>query len=214
MSTVMAVYAGALRRAADGRPAEIQLLDSGGWEVTRSDAANWCGDPRAGDNSLLDRCTGPTLDVGCGPGRLVAALADAGLPALGVDVSAEAVRQARRRGANAIRGCVFQPLPAEGRWSRVLLADGNIGIGGDPTRLLHRCRSVLAPGGHILVEVAPPGTPGWAGQARLRAGGRTSTAFAWAVVAADELAAIARPAALHLVEQWTQAARWFARLAR
>src|SRR5439155_8036 len=90
------------------------------------------GAHRPGDGGLLARCSGPTLDVGCGPGRLVAALAAAGLPTLGVDISAEAVRQARRRGAPAQRTCVFTPIAGEGAWQHLLLADGNIGIGRCP----------------------------------------------------------------------------------
>ena len=31
-----------------------------------------------------------------------------------------------------LRRDLFAPLPGEGRWHHVLLADGNIGIGGDP----------------------------------------------------------------------------------
>src|SRR5580704_3810742 len=33
-----------------------------------------------GDLSILDRCQGPTLDVGSGPGRLTVALAERGVP--------------------------------------------------------------------------------------------------------------------------------------
>ena len=52
----------------------------------------------AGDDGLLRRCTGPVLDVGCGPGRLTGALTARGHVALGVDVSAGAVRLARAPG--------------------------------------------------------------------------------------------------------------------
>ena len=85
---------------------------------------------------MLARCEAPVLDVGCGPGRLVGALNARGVPALGIDISARAVEQARGRGAMALRRAVEQPVPAEGRWGTVLLADGNIGIGGDPAALL------------------------------------------------------------------------------
>lgn len=55
------------------------------------------------DRLVLDRCDGPTLDVGCGPGRLTVALMDRGVDAVGVDISREAVRMARARGAHALR---------------------------------------------------------------------------------------------------------------
>ena len=57
---------------------------------------------RAVDELLLGLCLGPTMDVGCGPGRFTAALADRGLPALGVDVSATAVDMTLRRGGMAL----------------------------------------------------------------------------------------------------------------
>jgi hypothetical protein len=140
-------------------------------------------------------------------------LAASGRIALGVDVSAEAVRQARRRGANASHRCVFGPLPGEGRWHHVLLADGNIGIGGEPTRLLRRCASLLAAGGDILVELDPPGAPSWSASVALTDGRRTSAPFRWAAVAVDDLARNAATAGLRTVESWTEAHRWFARLA-
>ena len=39
-----------------------------------------------GDSSLLDLCEGPTLDFGCGPGRLTHRLAERGEIVLGIDV--------------------------------------------------------------------------------------------------------------------------------
>jgi 2-polyprenyl-3-methyl-5-hydroxy-6-metoxy-1,4-benzoquinol methylase len=52
--------------------------------------------PRPGDESVLGRCPGPTLDVGSGPGRLTVALAERGIPALGIDITAYAVWLALR----------------------------------------------------------------------------------------------------------------------
>ena len=110
-----------------------------------------------GDDSLLGRCSGPTLDVGAGPGRLTVALAERGVPALAIDVTPYAVSLARSGGALALQRDVFGYLPGTGRWATVLLADGNIGIGGDPAMLLRRSRSLLKPGGTIVAEIEPPG---------------------------------------------------------
>lgn len=109
-------------------------------------------DPDDLERLILARCEAPVLDVGCGPGRLVAALNARGVPALGIDVSRQAVEQTRRRGAMALRRAVEDPVPAEGRWGTVLLADGSIGIGGDPGALLRRCRLLVGPRGLVLVE--------------------------------------------------------------
>lgn len=117
------------------------------------DVARWTGFPNAADETLLARCDGPTIDVGCGPGRFVVALAARGVPALGVDVAGTAVAMTRAGGGLALHRSVFDPLPGAGRWRMALLADGNIGIGGNAGALLTRIRELLAPGGILLVEV-------------------------------------------------------------
>jgi SAM-dependent methyltransferase len=178
------------------------------------DLAGWCRRVLRGDAGMLHRCTGPTLDVGCGPGRLAGALLGRGHPALGIDISATAVSLARRRGVAALRRDVFDPVPGHGRWHHVLLADGNIGIGGAPRRLLRRCRDLLAPGGHLHVELTAPGTRTWAGIAHLHEDGGAVVPLHWASVAVDDLAGIAAGAALRVVETWTEAGRWFASLTR
>jgi SAM-dependent methyltransferase len=208
----VSVFDTALRRAAAGRPASFSLRNEGGG-VQEFDPAAWCRDDLPGDRGLLDRCAGPTVDVGCGPGRLAGALARSGIPALGIDVSATAVRLTRRRGALALRRSIFDPLPGTGRWQHLLLADGNIGIGGDPVLLLRRCRDLLAPDGRVHAELAPPGTPTWAGMATVQAGpGDGGVSLPWAAVAVDALPALAGAAALHTAELWTEANRWFATL--
>jgi len=126
----------------------------------------WHDDADTDDDWLLARCAGATLDLGCGPGRLVVALADRGVPALGVDVSIQAVQRCLERGAAVLHRDAFERLPGEGRWQHVVLADGNIGIGGDPVSLLRRCRALLADGGTILLELTP-GAGLWCGTAYL-----------------------------------------------
>lgn len=125
----------------------------------------WMGGPettsqdRLADEHVLGHCSSrPTLDLGCGPGRFIASLQQRGLPALGVDNSAAAVEMTRRRGGTAIRRDLFAQLPAEGSWGQILLADGNIGIGGNPVRTLRRAADLLALGGIVIVEIDPPAT--------------------------------------------------------
>jgi SAM-dependent methyltransferase len=211
MTAPLAFYGAALRRAAAGQGSTLEVVDPTG-TVGRVDAATWSGGLVAGDISLLARCCGPTLDVGCGPGRLVAALHRAGRAAMGVDVSPEAVRQAQRRGLWAVRADVFGPLPGEGQWRTVLLADGNIGIGGDPPRLLRRCASLLDPAGAVLAELRAPGEASWSGDVVLRDPWRRSAPFPWATVSADRTAEVADRAGLRVCREWTEAGRWFAEL--
>ncbi|WIM93054.1 class I SAM-dependent methyltransferase [Actinoplanes oblitus] len=206
------IYDRALSLAATGRRSPLILRGDDGREA-RVDAAQWCLDRRPGDDGLLRRCAGATLDIGCGPGRLTAALLRLGRAALGIDVSAAAVRLARQRGATALRRDVFAPLPGHGRWEHLLLADGNLGIGGDPAALLRRCRELLAPTGRLHVELEPPGSGSWSGVATLHDGGDGPGApLSWARVAADDLDPLARPAGLRTVANWTEEGRWFASL--
>ena len=107
----------------------------------------WADPADARDRALLRRCGGPVLDIGCGPGRMSEHLAHQGVAVLGIDVVPEAVAQTRARGASALHRDVFDRLPGEGRWTCALLADGNIGIGGDPVALLRRVAHLLRPGG-------------------------------------------------------------------
>jgi len=174
---------------------------------------HWCSDEIPGDLGLVDRCTGATLDVGCGPGRLAAAVAQQGLPVLGLDISPAALRIARNRGALVVQRSVFDVLPGEGSWTHVLLADGNVGIGGDPARLLRRCGELLEAGGTVLAELDPPGTPTRSCVVRIEsATGRRSDTFPWAHVGVDHVEDVADAAGLAVGESWTEASRWFASL--
>ncbi len=176
--------------------------------------ADWTAPATPTERALLAALRGPVLDLGCGPGRLVAALAELGVPALGVDASGHAVAQARERGAMALRHSVFDPLPGEGRWQSVLLLDGNIGIGGAPVELLRRVARLLAGDGRAVVEAAPPGAATRCGEAQLERGDDVSGWFPWAWVSADDLVRIADAAGLQLAGWHVAAGRWFARLGR
>jgi hypothetical protein len=101
-------------------------------------------------------------------------------------VSVAAQRQCRRRRA----------LPAEGCWDHVLLADGNIGIGGDPARLLRRAARLVAPGGTVLVETDPRPDLLWRGTTRVRTPAGIGAAVPWARVGADALTDLAAAARL------------------
>jgi hypothetical protein len=105
---------------------------------------------------------------------------------------------------------VFDPLPGRGRWATVLLADGNIGIGGRPARLLLRCAELLAPGGRILIETEPGDVDeqltGWLEHPDSRRG----PVFTWARMGTAALLRAAEDAGLHVTGQWRHADRAFA----
>ena len=161
----------------------------------------WSGPADADDAWLLDRCTGPTVDLGCGPGRLLVALARRRVPALGVDHSAVAQAQCRARGVPMVRRDVFARIPGEGMWAHVLLADGNIGIAGDPVRLLARAAGLLAPGGTLLVEADPTPERNWRGAVRVRTAAGFGPSTQWARVGTDVLRRLAEPLGLVVVAE-------------
>jgi glycosyltransferase A (GT-A) superfamily protein (DUF2064 family)/SAM-dependent methyltransferase len=185
------------------------LLEGEDGESVELDVARYAAAPDAADSALLDRCTGPTLDIGCGPGRLSAELARRGIPSLGVDVAPVALLLARAAGATTLRRSVFDPLPGEGRWPHALLIDGNIGIGGDPAALLTRVKALLRPaGGELVVETASEDVDE---RHRLRVDGR-GTALPWARLGTAALRAVAEPLGYAVSAQWQSQNRHFVAL--
>ncbi|WP_435829706.1 methyltransferase domain-containing protein [Micromonospora costi] len=177
----------------------------------------WQGGAEPATAGVVARCAGPTLDLGCGPGRLTVALARAGTTAVGVDICAYAVAAARARGAVALHRDLFDPLPAEGRWAHAVLLDGNIGIGGDPVALLARCRSLLDARGTVLVELEPPGAGLWQGHARVaspRRPGRPvlGPVFRWARLDIRAVHQVAARAGLVVRDLFRGGGRWFGEL--
>jgi len=172
----------------------------------------WLDRPSADDEGLLDRAVGPVLDVGCGPGRHVAALSARGVLAMGVDASPNAVQIATGNGVPVLRRSIFDALPGTGRWGTLLMLDGSIGIGGDPRALLARGVELLHRRGRILVEVGPQGSGSRRLNARLEAGGRSTPWFPWALVGMDAVPGLALGVGLVVAETWEGDGRWFAGL--
>ncbi|MGW0661424.1 SAM-dependent methyltransferase [Streptodolium elevatio] len=178
------------------------------------DIARWTAEPDAADRSMLVRCWGPTLDIGCGPGRLVAALVRRGTPALGIDLAPAAVHLTVASGGAALRRSVFDPLPGERRWGTALLADGNIGIGGDPAALLTRTAALLRDRGCLIVETEaeePYAHERFAACVE-DARGRTGAPFRWARLGVRALEGLAPACGFAVRETWTVGDRQFAAL--
>ena len=170
----------------------------------------WLREADQVDQEVLALCQGPTVDIGCGPGRMAQALARRGRAVLGIDVVPEAVAISLRRGVSALLRDVFGPIPGEGRWETALLADGNIGIGGDPVALLERTRDLVSPGGRVVVEVAPPGTGVVTRHISIETEIGRSDVFPWTLVGADAIEAVALAAGLRLRSQERFGDRWCA----
>lgn len=203
-------YEHALR---DGGPLYLRRADG---RRHRLDVARWTDVPDSADDTMLARCLGPTLDIGCGPGRLVVELVRRGVPALGIDLAHSAVRLTVASGGAALRRSVFDPLPGERRWGTALLADGNIGIGGDPRTLLTRTAVLLRPRGHLIVETDaedPCAHERFAARVE-DAHGRAGAPFRWARLGVRALDAMAPACGFRVRETWSAGGRQFAALAR
>lgn len=202
-------YAEAVR--AGSGPLFLRRAD--GW-LLPLDVERWCAGADPADMTVLDRCEGPVIDIGCGPGRLVAALAALGRPALGVDVSPAAVARTRSTGGAALCRSVFDTLPGEGRWGTALLIDGNIGIGGTPAALLARVARILAPDGVLLVETAPVDVDERVSVRVDDGRGGLGASFPWARLGTTALLRYATATGWRVTDRWECGERGFAALRR
>lgn len=192
--------------------AGLLCLRSNDGSVVSDEGWRWLGTPGDEDERLLDLAVAPVLDIGCGPGRHLRALAGRGVDALGLDVTPSVVRLARAQGVKVLEGSIFGPVPASGTWGSALLLDGNIGIGADPVALLRRVATLLQPGGRILVELDPPGSSSQSRRVRLEHEASSGPWFDWAAVGTTAIAALAAAAGVGFGGSWTAGGRWFARL--
>jgi SAM-dependent methyltransferase len=219
MSTALELYALGLAGGEVGDEVRARTRDGIGLRLPYD---RWLGPVDSVDEDVLSRATGPVIDLGCGPGRHLHALARRGVFALGVDISEAAVDLARDGGGNAVAACIFGELPGAGTWATALLLDGNIGIGGCPGDLLARTGQLLAPGGSLLVELEPrrvdPGVlePHPAKRGRLElcleSAALRSEWFPWAIVGVEDIGGLARESRLAVAERWDLGGRSFARL--
>ncbi len=195
----------------DTPSAVLRGEDGHAWPVA---ADRWFKPAEPAEQRALDDVCGPALDIGCGPGRHVLALAERGVPTLGIDITEQALTHARARGVPVLSRCVFGPVPGRGRWRTALLLDGNLGIGADPVQLLRRVRELLAPDGRILVEVEPPGHDADLGLVRFEIANTVGPWFEWTSVNADDLDDVARRADCRVEQLWHDDDRWFAWIGR
>jgi SAM-dependent methyltransferase len=192
----------------------VGLLSHDGRRL-RLDVPRYLGTADAVDDTVLQRCRGPVLDIGCGPGRLVHALTRRGFNALGIDIAQGAVDLTRRGGGRAIVRDVYGLVPAMGTWRTGLLIDGNIGIYGNADRLLARAAELLSRNGHLIVEAT--GAPGQDEVLGVRfcvddrpSGG----SFDWAVLDTPALIRRGVGAGLYVIDSWSAGGRSFVEFAK
>ncbi|MFK0288828.1 class I SAM-dependent methyltransferase [Streptomyces sp. NPDC090499] len=201
-------YALALRPGRE--PVYLRLEDG---RRIRMPVHRWHEQPTAADRTVLERCAGPVLDIGCGPGRMCRALLSRGVFAFGVDIAPRAVALTTVQGGLALCRSVFDRLPAERGWQTVLLIDGNVGIGGDPHSLLRRCGGLMAPAGRLVIEVDPDDTEELCTARFEDLQGHSGPPFPWALLGRRALRRAAEDLALSITDQWTSGHRSFLTLA-
>lgn len=101
------------------------------------------------------------LDLACGAGRHLRAMAALGARAVGADLSADLLAEARRRGSRCIVRCDIRRLPfGDGAFDAVTLFFNSFGYfqdeSGDAEAFREAAR-VLAPGGGLLLDLLDPG---------------------------------------------------------
>lgn len=102
---------------------------------------------------------GGVLDLGCGRGETLAALADAGIPARGVDASASMVDRCRERGLEADEGDLFEMLAGVEEGSLGGVVSFHVVEHLPPEsldRLARLAFRALAPGGSLILETPNP----------------------------------------------------------
>lgn len=205
----LSVYEDALLGPPEGGGALHAVGEDG--SRRRLPIGRWLGTPDATEETVLGRALGPVLDIGCGVGRHVVALRRRGVRAVGVEISSVATAIARDRGAEVIHASAFDE-PTASEWKTILLLDGNIGIGGDATRLLRRAAALLLPGGAVLVELEADADAPRAQRVRLEGARVTSHWMPWHFVGYGEIEPLATSAGFEVVERWQAGDRWFAQL--
>ncbi len=193
-------------------PASFHAVDQNGAR-RRLPLDRWLTEAPSDEELLLERAVGPVLDIGCGAGRHLVALSNRGVDSTGIEVSGLAVEVARSRGGTVIHGSVFD-LTAKAVWQTALLLDGNIGISGEPRKLLRRTAELLRPGGSALVELEPPGSETRVLNLRLEGSDDVSEWFPWAWVGVDGIESITADTDLTVSEVWPIGQRWFVELVR
>jgi ubiquinone/menaquinone biosynthesis C-methylase UbiE len=126
------------------------------WAELPEDPEPWAWDRRRTLLLSEARAGERVLDLGCGAGRFVAALRDAGADPVGVDLAEGALERARRN----VPGADFRPMtdgiPLEDSSVDLVWCSEVLEHVPDTAGLLSEVRRVLKTGGRLLATTPPP----------------------------------------------------------
>jgi len=115
------------------------------------------------DRALLDeipwRSGERLLDVGCGPGRYLRAFAERGLDPVGLDLSLEALRQARARHPDRVLAASGDRLPFADASFDAVVCHKTLHLFPTPLRVADEFVRVVRPGGRIVFSTSNPASP-------------------------------------------------------
>lgn len=98
-------------------------------------------------------------EIGCGAGEILVTLGNKGFRGVGYDPSESARSHAKKRlletGSDDFT--IADDWPEEGGFDAVLLLEV-LGYADEPVALLERCKTLLRPGGHVVVSYARTGS--------------------------------------------------------
>ena len=127
-------------------------------------------------DAVAERNPERVLDLGCGEGWLMRALAERGIEAIGLDVSLELVMAAEEAGGGRYRCCSYEELvedPTRAGGPYDAIACNFSLLGADLVPLLRALRRNLPPGGALVIQTVHPWTA--AGDEGYADGWRTET---------------------------------------